>query len=140
MPFVSVQGFRIHYQLSGGGPASLILISMNWAPNWKTGMRSSRTWTRAFACCDTTFGAPASPIRCTAFTMEDQAADLESLVAESNLSPPFLIVGAAAGSAVAVNIAARHPADVSGVILCPPALTVAPDRRRYLTERSVGCA
>jgi 3-oxoadipate enol-lactonase len=136
VPFASARGLRLHYHVSGSGPASLILIHELGG--------SLENWQEVVANLDDSFrvlrydlrGAGQSdPVR-AAFTMEDQAADLEALVAASNLTPPFLIAGAAAGSAVAVIFAARHPAEVVGLILCPPALSVTSDRRRYLTERS----
>ncbi len=136
VPFSSARGLRLRYQLSGSGSTSLILIHELGG--------SLEGWSAVVASLDDGFrvlrydlrGAGQSgPVR-TPFTMEDQAADLEALLADSKLPPPFLIVGAAAGSAVAVTFAARHPAAVSGLILCPPALNVTADRRRYLSERS----
>lgn len=70
------------------------------------------------------------------FTMEDHAADLQRLIAETTLLPPRLIVGAAAGAAVAVTFAARHPSELAGLVLCAPALSVTPERQRYLAERT----
>jgi 3-oxoadipate enol-lactonase len=52
------------------------------------------------------------------------------------VTTPVLIAGQAAGSAIAVTFAVRHPDLVSGLVLCPPALSVTPDRRKYLADRS----
>jgi 3-oxoadipate enol-lactonase len=140
VPFSSAMGLRLHYEPSGGGSTSLILIHELGG--------SLRSWSEVVTTLDDGFrvlrydlrGAGESEPAREPFTMEDQANDLESLIAESHLASPFLIVGAAAGSAVAVIYAARHQAEVSGLILCPPALSVTPARRRYLNERSAMAA
>jgi 3-oxoadipate enol-lactonase len=136
VPFASALGLRLRYELSGTGSTSLILIHELGG--------SLHSWDQVIATLEDRFrvlrydlrGAGESdPVR-EPFTMEDHANDLERLIDASGLTSPFLIVGAAAGSAVAVTYAARHPADTSGLVLCAPALSVTPERRRYLTERS----
>lgn len=69
-------------------------------------------------------------------TLDDQARDLGAVLAAAGVSPPCLLVGAAAGAAIAVSYALRHPARVAGLVLCPPALGADPQRRAYLDERS----
>jgi 3-oxoadipate enol-lactonase len=136
VPFSSTRGLRLHYELSGRGSTSLILIHELGG--------SLLSWNEVVTTLDGDFrvlrydlrGAGESDPVGEPFTMEDQADDLERLIAESHLVSPFLIVGAAAGSAVAVIYAVRHPVEVSGLILCPPALSVTAERRRYLNERS----
>jgi 3-oxoadipate enol-lactonase len=71
-----------------------------------------------------------------AFSIEDLAVDLARLVDRVSLPPPYHLVGIAAGAAVAVAFALAHPDQVAALGLCAPALTVAPDRRAYLTDRS----
>ncbi len=136
MPFSSTLGLRLHYELSGGGWTSLILIHELGG--------SLHSWDLLVPMLDDRFrvlsydlrGAGESEPVTKPYSMDDQANDLEGLVEASSLTPPFLIVGAAGGSAVAVTFAARHPEVVSGLILCPPALSVTPERSRYLNERS----
>jgi len=70
------------------------------------------------------------------FGMADHAADLAGLLAATGLAPPVLLTGVAAGCAIAVLHALATPAATAGLLLCAPALDVAPDRRAYLQERS----
>ncbi|MGH9200275.1 MAG: alpha/beta fold hydrolase [Vicinamibacterales bacterium] len=127
---------KLHYELSGRGSTSLILIHElggslgSWdevVANFNDDLRILRYDLR---------GAGESERASDPFTMEDQSTDLEVLIDETRLPPPYLIVGAAAGAAVAVIYAAHHPIAVKGLILCAPALSVTADRRRYLMERS----
>jgi len=71
-----------------------------------------------------------------AFSNDDLVQDLARLVEAIGLPPPYRLVGIAAGAAVAVGFALAFPDQVAGLGLCAPALTVAPDRRAYLTGRS----
>jgi 3-oxoadipate enol-lactonase len=127
---------KLHYELSGRGATSLILIHELGG--------SLASWDAVAAALDDDFrilrydlrGAGESARTNEPFAMEDQAADLEALIAETHLPPPFLFVGAAGGSAVAVTFAAHHQAIVKGLVLCAPALSVTTERRRYLQERS----
>ncbi len=140
MPFSSASGVRIHYRISGRGPTSLILIHElgGSLENWNevvTNLGDSFCVLRY----DLRGAGQSDPVS-DPFTMEDQADDLERLVDDTKLRTPLLIAGAAAGSAVAVVYAARHATKVSGLILCPPALSVTPDRRQYLTQRSAQAA
>ena len=70
------------------------------------------------------------------FSLDDLLRDLHGVLAHSHLPPPYLLAGAAAGAAVAVAMALDRPASVRGLLLCAPALTVPPDRRSYLADRS----
>lgn len=70
------------------------------------------------------------------FTLADQVRDLEDVLAAAGVSSPCLLVGAAAGAAIAVSYALRHPEHTAGLVLCPPALGADPQRRAYLDERS----
>jgi len=71
-----------------------------------------------------------------AFSIDDLVRDLARLVEAVGLAPPYRLVGIAAGAAVAAGFALAWPDRVVGLGLCAPALTVAADRRAYLTARS----
>jgi 3-oxoadipate enol-lactonase len=70
------------------------------------------------------------------FTLDDHVGDLEGLMRASGLAPPYLLVGAAAGCAVAIAYAARWPDRVAALLLCAPALGADASRKTYLAERS----
>ncbi|AOB33583.1 hypothetical protein AKI39_09805 [Bordetella sp. H567] len=72
----------------------------------------------------------------TPCTLDDQARDLGAVLAAAGVPLPCLLVGAAAGAAIVVSYALRHPDRVAGLVLCPPALGADPQRRAYLDERS----
>lgn len=70
------------------------------------------------------------------FSLADHVGDLRALLDELSLNEPCWLIGAAAGAAIAVEFAARHPARVAGIVMCAPALDVDPSRRDYLRERA----
>lgn len=72
----------------------------------------------------------------TAYTLDDQVADLRGLIVAAQLPRPFWLVGAAAGAAIAVAYCAGYPDEVAGIVMCAPALDVDPKRRTYLRERA----
>lgn len=81
-------------------------------------------------------GAGGSEKPQTALTLDDHLDDLDTLLADLNLPLPGRFAGVAAGAALAVGFALRRPADVAGVVLCAPALSVDPARRQYLQTRA----
>ncbi|RYC30276.1 alpha/beta fold hydrolase [Lichenibacterium minor] len=70
------------------------------------------------------------------FSLDDEADDLAALLDTLAIAAPVHLVGVAAGAAVAALFALRRPARVATLALCAPALSVPPDRRAYLVERS----
>ena len=76
----------------------------------------------------------------TPFTFADHVRDLTALLATSSLHPPVHLAGVASGAALAVTLAAERPDLVRSAVLCAPALSVEPDRREYLRERSATAA
>jgi 3-oxoadipate enol-lactonase len=70
------------------------------------------------------------------FSLADHVADLGATLSASGVSGPVHLAGVAAGAAIAVAFRLAEPARVASLSLCAPALTVAPDRRAYLAERS----
>lgn len=68
------------------------------------------------------------------------AEDLSALVDQLGLAPPYTMVGAAAGAAVALLFAQARPESVAAAVLCAPSLGVDPTRRGYLLDRSAKAA
>jgi 3-oxoadipate enol-lactonase len=71
-----------------------------------------------------------------AFCFDDHVDDLCRLLAALGISTPVHIAGVAAGAAIAVSFALKHPQLVRSLALCAPALSVDEDRIRYLGQRS----
>jgi 3-oxoadipate enol-lactonase len=126
----------LRYELSGWGSRSLVLIHElggslesfdGSVPLLEPDFRILRFDQR---------GAGLSEKPRRAFTLRDQADDLAHLLAESGLEPPYCLAGIAAGAAIATTFALERPGLVTALALCAPALTVAPERRRYLSDRS----
>lgn len=53
-------------------------------------------------------------------TSADQVADLQLLLAEAGIAPPYVMVGHSSGAWNALIEAAEHPSDVAGVVLVDP--------------------
>ncbi|MET0868069.1 MAG: alpha/beta hydrolase, partial [Pseudorhodoplanes sp.] len=70
------------------------------------------------------------------FAFQEHVSDLERVISCAGLKPPYSFVGLAAGCAIAVAFAHRHPGDVSQLALCAPALSVSADRKGYLADRT----
>jgi 3-oxoadipate enol-lactonase len=71
-----------------------------------------------------------------AFSFDDHVDDLSRLLAALGIATPVHIAGVAAGAAIAVSFALKHPQSVRSLALCAPALSVDEDRIRYLGQRS----
>jgi 3-oxoadipate enol-lactonase len=127
---------RIHYSLSGNGSHSLILLHELGG--------SLQTWDAVVPALEADFrvlrydqrGAGHSGQPRTPFTLQDHVGDLERLIEATGLKPPFHVAGLAAGAAIAVLFALKHPGEVNSLALCAPALSVDPARREYLARRS----
>jgi 3-oxoadipate enol-lactonase len=70
------------------------------------------------------------------FSYDDHVDDLERVIAASGFTPPFAICGIAVGAAIAVAFAQRHPAMISALVLCAPALSVDAAQQRFVAERA----
>jgi 3-oxoadipate enol-lactonase len=70
------------------------------------------------------------------FTLEQLADDLEAVLDETGFAAPYWLVGAAAGAAIAMTYAARHPGRIAGIVMCAPALDADGERQAYLEQRS----
>jgi 3-oxoadipate enol-lactonase len=71
-----------------------------------------------------------------AYPLDAHVDDIERIVAQSGAAPPFHLIALAAGSAIAVMFAHRHPDAVASLALGCAALGVGPDQHAYLANRS----
>jgi len=81
-------------------------------------------------------GAGLSEKKRERFTFADHVSDLERVLDHAGLTPPYHLLGLAAGAAIAVAFAHKHPNDCAALALCAPALSVSADRRVYLENRT----
>jgi 3-oxoadipate enol-lactonase len=126
----------LHFQLSGQGPTSIVCIhelggSMDTFVPLLSGLEAHCRVLRYDQ-----RGQGSSPKAEQDYDMAQQADDLERVLAAAGLAAPYWLIGVAAGSAIAVSYAARHPDKVSGLILCSPALSMTADRAENLRSRA----
>ena len=141
-PGPSASAYPLHWKLSGQGAQTLVCIhelggsTDSFAPllpNLELLCRVLRYDQR---------GHGRSPAPQHDYDMTQQADDLADVltevetVASAGFAAPFWLLGVAAGAAVAVAYAARHPDRVAGLILCSPALSMASDRADNLRRRA----
>ena len=74
------------------------------------------------------------------FTFADHIADLERVLDHAGITPPYYLLGLAAGAAIALAFADKHPKDSAALTLCAPALSVSAERREYLEARTAMAA
>jgi 3-oxoadipate enol-lactonase len=134
--WAEANGLSLHYAVSGRGARTLVLIHElagtleSWdhvVPYLEDDFRILRVDQR---------GAGLSEKVRTRFDVTDLAADTEAILRAAGLAPPYFIAGVASGAAVAVALADRQPNDVAALALLAPSLSVNPDRRKYLLDRS----
>lgn len=136
MPFTTANGISIHYKLAGQkGPVVLLLHEMggsldSWdkvAPGLSENHRVMRYDQR---------GAGLTEKVRQAYSNETAVEDLESLLKELKLDPPYHVVAVAAASTQVLLFGERHPDWVASLVLCNPALGVDPSRAGQLNERA----
>lgn len=80
-------------------------------------------------------GAGASSRITGAFSIERQVDDLRALIGQLGVTPCH-VAGVAIGAALAIRLAATHPALVKSLVLACPAPSVSADRIEYLKRRA----
>ncbi|MEX0752049.1 MAG: alpha/beta fold hydrolase [Xanthobacteraceae bacterium] len=136
MPFTSANGISIHYKFEGQkGPAVLLLHEMggsldSWdkvAPGLSGNFRVLRYDQR---------GAGLTEKVRKPFTNETAVEDIEGLLKELKVTPPYHVVAVAAASTQSLLFRERHPDQIASLVLCNPALGVDPSRAGALNERA----
>jgi 3-oxoadipate enol-lactonase len=136
MAWSNASDVSIRYNLSGRGDRSLILIHELGG--------SLDSWDAVLPFIDGEFrvlrydqrGAGLSEKVRTQFTMDDHVRDLEALLKSVKFGPPYCIAAVAAGAAIAIGFAHKHPDWVSAAVLCAAAADVGEDRRAFLEQRA----
>jgi len=136
LAWIDRAGFRLQYALGGSGATTAVLIHElggsieSWdavAGDLARSMRIVRYDQRGHGGSDT--------VR-TPYALADHVDDLQELLEQLAVAQPCWLIAAAAGAAIAVEFAARHPARVAGIVMCAPALDIDPPRRRDLRDRA----
>jgi 3-oxoadipate enol-lactonase len=136
LPFATANGISIRYKLEGQkGSVILLLHEMggsldSWdkvAPGLSENFRVLRYDQRS--------AGQTEKVR-QQFTNETAVADLEALLKELKLAPPYHVVAVAAATTQALEFRKRHLDWVASLVLCNPALGVDPSRAGQLNERA----
>jgi len=133
---MTANGINIHYQTAGNsGPVVVLLHEMggsldSWdavAPGLAEHYRVVRYDQR---------GAGLTEKVRAQFTNDDAVDDLESVLKNLDLKPPYNFVSVAAAATQVLRFLERHPEQVSSIVLCNPAPGVDPSRAGALRERA----
>jgi len=136
LPWMTANGVSLHYQLAGDhGPAVVLLHEMggtldSWdavAPGLAAQFRVLRYDQR---------GAGLSEKVRAQFSNDDAVDDLEGVLKNLDLKPPYNFVCVAAASTQVLRFLERHPDQVASIVLCNPAPGVDPSRAGALKERA----
>ena len=136
MPWTTAIGISIHYQLAGqSGPVVVLLHEMggtleSWdavAPGLAADYRVVRFDQR---------GAGLTEKVRKQFTNDQAVDDLEGVLRNLDLKPPYRFVCVAAASTQVLRFLERHPDQVASIVLCNPAPGVDPSRAGALNERA----
>ena len=118
----AADGVRLAYAVAGEGPP--LVRAANWMTHLGYDIESPvwRHWVRDLAAQHTFIryderGCGLSDWEATEFTFDDWVTDLESVVEALGLER-FPLLGVSQGGAVAVAYAARHPEQVTKLVLC----------------------
>lgn len=134
--WLETRGASIRYAVTGHGPQSLVMfhgltgsieIWDDVAQRLEGQCRIVRADQR---------GAGLSEKVRTRFEIGDLVEDAVAVIEASGASAPYVLCGHASGAAIAVSVADRLASQVSGLVLCAPALGATPERAKLLLERS----
>lgn len=134
MPWMDANGISIHYQLVGKGPSVVLLHEMggtldSWdgiAPALSKRFRTLRYDQRGAGLSEKVRG----------ITTELLVDDLEAVLAQSTLPPPFHFVTVAAATMQALIYMTRYPDRIGSFVFCNPFTGADPSRVAALNERA----
>jgi len=136
MNWIEVNGTALRYQLTGAGPATLVLVHEmggtldSWdaiMPVLGYGRRVLRYDTRGAGLSEKIKGE---------VTWDQMADDLFALLDALGITGKVALAGIAVGAAIAVHFAARYPDRAAALVLHGPAVGVAADRRQATLDRA----
>jgi 3-oxoadipate enol-lactonase len=136
LPFANANGISIHYRLEGQqGPIVLLLHEMGGSLESWDNVAPGLSETYRVLRYDQRGAGRTEKVR-PQFSNETAVADIEGLVQELKLAPPFHVVAVAAASTQAMLLRERHPDWIASLVLCNPALGVDPSRAGALNDRA----
>jgi 3-oxoadipate enol-lactonase len=136
MNWIEVNGTSLRYELSGGGPSTLVLIHEmgGTLDSWDQGLSGLNNGRQVLRY--DTRGAGLSEKINGSVTWNDMADDLRALLDALHITGRVALAGIAVGAAIGVHFAVRNPDRTAALVLHGPATGVSADRRTQTLERA----
>jgi 3-oxoadipate enol-lactonase len=136
VPWMTANGVSIHYQTAGNsGPVVVLLHEMGGSlDSWDAVTPGLAEHYRVVR-YDQRGAGLTEKVR-KEFTNDQAVDDLEGVLKNLGLKPPYNFVCVAAASTQVLRFLERHPDQVSSIVLCNPAPGVDPSRAGALVERA----
>jgi 3-oxoadipate enol-lactonase len=136
MNWIEVNGTSLRYEVSGGGPATLVLIHEmgGTLDSWDQvlpALNNSRRVVRY-----DTRGAGLSEKIHSSVSWDQMADDVAALLDALEIRGRVALAGIAVGAAIAVHFAVRYPDRAAALVLHGPAVGVAEERRQATLDRA----
>ena len=136
MPWTTANGISINYQLAGqSGPVVVLLHEMGGTLDSWDAVAPGLAETYRVLRYDQRGAGLTEKVR-QEYSNEDAVNDLEGVLANLKLAPPYNFVCVAAASTQVLRFLERHPEQVASIVLCNPAPGVDPSRAGVLVERA----
>lgn len=134
MPFMDANGISIHYELAGSGPSVVLLHEMGG---------TLASWDGIFPALATRYRTLRYDQRGAGLTekvrnisTELLVADLEAVLQQSSLPPPYHFVTVAAATMQALIYMTKYPDRIASFTFCNPFTGADPSRVAMLQERA----
>jgi len=114
---IDVAGPRLHLLCKGSGLPTVVLESSGFGNYLQYEKVQADVAGTTRACAYDRAGMGYSEPGPMPRTLERLSGELEVLLREARLPPPYVLAGASAGGIVSRSFTSRHPADVCGVVL-----------------------
>jgi 3-oxoadipate enol-lactonase len=133
---MTANGVSLHYQLAGDhGPVVVLLHEMGGTLDSWDGVTPGLAAQFRVLRYDQRGAGLSEKVRAQ-FTNDDAVNDLEGVLKNLDLKPPYNFVCVAAASTQVLRFLERHPEQVASIVLCNPAPGVDPSRAGALRERA----
>ncbi|HEY1360623.1 MAG TPA: alpha/beta hydrolase [Xanthobacteraceae bacterium] len=134
MPWLEANGISVHFQLAGHGPSVVLLHEMGGTLDSWDGIAPPLSRRFRVLRYDQRGSGLSEKVR--RITTEILVADLEAVLQETGLPPPFHFVTVAAATMQALIYMSRHPERIGSFVLCNPFTGADPSRVAALKERA----
>jgi 3-oxoadipate enol-lactonase len=136
LPWTTANGISVHYELEGqNGPVVVLLHEMGGTLNSWDAVAPELAKDYRVVRYDQRGQGLTEKVRAQ-FTNDDAVDDLEAVLKNLDLKPPYNFVSVAAASTMVLRFLEKHPGEVKSIVLCNPAPGVDPSRAGALNERA----